>query len=279
MQRPTLSFTLGVSLFVVLLSLASAQAASDHLKCYKVKDPLRLTGPNPAWLNAISTQFEDEACKIVGGFRLFCTPAEKEFLDGPIQRKLVPGQSFADFTPTPLTDGEVITQDKICYKISCPPRLQETFGYTLPPAAVEVTDQFHTRTIQKLKPFVFCGPAVKGTEFCGDNAVNGDEECDGTDDAACVGACQLNCTCPEDCSTACCYMENISTVETSCVEYTGRAAQVAAFSGTCSGSSLPVGTAVHTAGPGPCVLGPLFGVPCSTGLVNHVVAPKDSSCP
>jgi hypothetical protein len=32
---------------------------------------------------------------------------------------------------------------------------------------------------------------------CGDNAVNRqDEQCDGTDDAACPGQCQSDCTCP-----------------------------------------------------------------------------------
>jgi hypothetical protein len=65
-----------VSIFLVT-ALAQAQVA-DHLKCYKYKDPLKLKGPPPFWLNLEGSQFPPESCKIVGGFRLFCVPVTKE---------------------------------------------------------------------------------------------------------------------------------------------------------------------------------------------------------
>ena len=86
---------------------------------------------------------------------------------------------------------------------------------------------------------------------------------------------------PVACSPACCYVESMmAPPDVSCVEYTGTAAQIGTFIGTCMGGvSLPVGTAVHIAMPGPCVAGPNFGAPCSMPMPNWIQAPKDSSCP
>jgi hypothetical protein len=85
---------------------------------------------------------------------------------------------------------------------------------------------------------------------------------------------------PVACSPACCYIENLAfPPDVSCVEYEGTAAQIATFMGTCVGFSLPVGAAVHTPIPGPCIMGPNFGGPCVAGGPNYILAPKDSSCP
>ena len=40
------------------------------------------------------------------------------------------------------------------------------------------------------------GPAPGCNPICGDDVANGSEDCDGLDDAACPGSCQLDCTCP-----------------------------------------------------------------------------------
>lgn len=152
---------------LALLS-GSPGAQEDHLKCYKVKDPLRLKGPPPAWLDLTGPQFGSEECKIVGGFRLFCVPVQKT-ITAPIQRKFAPpGGPFVDTTPDPLP-GETLTEDKICYKIECTEKFPEP-----PNPGQAVFDQFGNRTIEKLKPFLLCGPAGKGARFVFE--LTGDQE-------------------------------------------------------------------------------------------------------
>jgi hypothetical protein len=83
------------------------------------------------------------------------------------------------------------------------------------------------------------------------------------------------------CSTVCCYEESFAPAETSCVEYTGSAAQVGAFVGTCLGPSVPGGPGgwAHIPVPGPCVgPSPVWGNPCIPAL-NLVIVPPDSNCP
>ena len=86
---------------------------------------------------------------------------------------------------------------------------------------------------------------------------------------------------PVACSPACCYVEIMPLApDVSCVEYTGTAAQIATFMGTCAGgTSLPAGFAWHSAMPGPCAAGPMNGFPCNAAMPNWIQAPKDSSCP
>jgi hypothetical protein len=45
---------------------------------------------------------------------------------------------------------------------------------------------------------VICG-ACKPEFYCGDGVIGSDEECDGADDAACPGACQIDCSCGPFC--------------------------------------------------------------------------------
>jgi hypothetical protein len=123
---------------VVTALLGMAAAQTDHLKCYKVKDALRIKGPPPAWLELSGPQFGDEQCRIIGGFRLFCVDVQKT-VTAPVQRKLGPGP-YQPFTPQPVAAlGE---QDRLCYRIKC------SGGSA--PAALPVTDQFATRTVTNL---------------------------------------------------------------------------------------------------------------------------------
>jgi hypothetical protein len=83
------------------------------------------------------------------------------------------------------------------------------------------------------------------------------------------------------CTTACCYSESVGfPPETACVEYTGSAAQIGVFAGTCVGPSLPTGPGAwfHTFVPGPCVAGPTFFFPC-VAPPNWTLASPDSNCP
>lgn len=145
-----------VGSFIVLTAGgAAAQPVADHLKCYKVKDPLRLKGPKPSWLNLEGTDFGTDQCRIVGLFRLYCVPS-KAAVTQPIERKFSPpGGPYAVFTPSPWS-GEPLVEDKLCYKISC------TNTAPVPPnPSLQVDDQFGTRALSKLKPYLVCGPAMQ----------------------------------------------------------------------------------------------------------------------
>ena len=107
----------------------------DHLKCYKVKDPLKLLG----LVDLRSPQLGLETgCKI-GKAKLFCVPVFKRVT------QVTPN------TPMPIVgDGQV--DDRLCYKIKCPT--------TVIPDK-DVVDQFGMRTITKFKASLLCTPARK----------------------------------------------------------------------------------------------------------------------
>ncbi len=148
---------------VLMLGLAvpprGAAALPDHLKCYKIKDPLVLQGI----LDVHTPQFGPETGCTVSKAKLFCVPATKTVVSAE-DRKTGP------ITPLPVA-GAAAADDRICYKLKCPAA----------PADQEVTDQFGTRTLTKLKASMVCTPAVKGTAYCGDGVKNGSEACDAAD--------------------------------------------------------------------------------------------------
>ena len=141
----------GALLILGFASLASAQSA-DHLQCYRVRDPLRLTGPLPSWLD-LEGQFGVDKCRVLRG-SIFCSPVSKT-VTAPIQRKLVRGGAFEDFVVDAIPGA--VEQDKICYRIRCEEDLQAP-----PNPSLEVNDQFASRTITRRRPFLLCGPAVQG---------------------------------------------------------------------------------------------------------------------
>jgi len=144
------------SVLVIMARSAAAQPVADHVKCYKVKDPLRLKGPKPSWLNLEGTDFGADQCRIIGLFRLYCVPS-KAAVTQPIQQKFSPpGGPYLTFTPSPWS-GEPLVEDKLCYKIAC-----SNTAPAPPNPSLQVADQFGTRTLSKLKPYLVCGPAVQG---------------------------------------------------------------------------------------------------------------------
>jgi len=157
-----------MSALALTTGLAQAQVA-DHLKCYKLKDPLRLK----ALADLPTPQFGADSGCTVSATKYFCVPAEKEVLSAENKRTKTP------ITPLPLA-VDPAPGDVICYKAKCP---------AAAPADQLVTDQFGSRTISKLKAQLVCTPAVKGTQYCGDGAINGAEQCDGTQlgGATCTG--------------------------------------------------------------------------------------------
>jgi hypothetical protein len=161
MRRTFLIYAAGAFLVLGFLTAdpdtAPAQT-EDHLKCYKVKDELILKPPagadaEPEWLKLTGTQFGEESCKIVGGFRLFCVPVAKDINHDP-RMKLRSETGVPPYYVTPEPFVGPVEEDKLCYKIKCeePP----------PGGSQEVTDQFASRTVERMKPFLVCGPAVKG---------------------------------------------------------------------------------------------------------------------
>jgi Protein of unknown function (DUF1566) len=127
---------------VALATLAVAQVA-DHLKCYKVKDPLLLSGT----VDLDSPQFGAEpGCKIARATPpLFCVPATKTVVEVRDRRT---GQPI---TPLPIAGPD--PGDRLCYKIKCDAPA---------PPDTQVTDQFGTRTVSGFRAKLLCTPAVKG---------------------------------------------------------------------------------------------------------------------
>lgn len=127
---------------VLLLLAGAVHAQPDHLKCYKITDPLKLRGI----VDLDSPQFGPEpGCKI-GRAKLFCVNAAKRVVEA------TDTSTGAVIVPDPIT-GSPVPVDQICYPIRC----RKPF-----PPDQDVTDQFGRRTVQKLVPSILCGPARKG---------------------------------------------------------------------------------------------------------------------
>lgn len=156
MQRGIVGAIVAVAVCTIFTHSAAAQ--EDHLKCYKVKDPVRLRGPNPSWLDLDGPQFGSEQCKIVGGFRMFCVPVTKT-VTAAIERKVIPG-GWQPYDPNPVPGPDVLAQDKLCYKIKC---ANNAVPNPLDPRSV--FDQFGNREVSRWQPFMLCGPAEKGVRF------------------------------------------------------------------------------------------------------------------
>ena len=131
-----LATIVGMSLVV---TSAHSQVA-DHLKCYHVKDSLKLAGT----VDLDTPQFgADAGCKISKA-TLFCVPATKTNV------VVVDKATKQPITPLPVTGPD--PGDRICYKVKCPAAVADQ----------EATDQFGTRTLSKFKVALVCMPAVKG---------------------------------------------------------------------------------------------------------------------
>lgn len=135
------------SVFVFLMFMPAFSNAGapilpmDHLKCYMVKDPLKVKED----VKLFSRQFGiEEDCKIIGKQRFFC---------GGVSKTVEPPSDF-----TPFSDAA----DRICYRIECPPGQ----GQNEVPGDTEVEDQFGIRTLSKFNPHYLCTPAFKTSESC-----------------------------------------------------------------------------------------------------------------
>jgi len=148
---PRIARTIAPAVLLVVTIAAPARAqVADHLKCYKIRDPVKLA----AVVDLDSPQFGLEAgCKVTPA-KMFCVPARKTVISAVDKATGLP------ITPLPVTGPD--PGDRICYKVKCP----EPF-----PPDTEATDQFGTRRLTKLKPFMLCAPAVKRFVDNGDGTV------------------------------------------------------------------------------------------------------------
>jgi hypothetical protein len=128
------------STVVAALALPPAHAQTDHLKCYKIKDSLKVAGT----ADLDTPQFGlDPGCKL-GPAKLFCVPGSKTNV------AVVDKTTGTPIVPVAVTGPD--PGDRICYKVKCQAAVPDQ----------EVTDQFGTRFVRKFKSSLLCTPAVKG---------------------------------------------------------------------------------------------------------------------
>jgi hypothetical protein len=124
----------------VIASSAAAQPA-DHLKCYKMKDPLKLSAT--ADLNTPSLGL-DPNCRI----------SKAKFLCVPGSKTNVTAIDKATGNPISLLPiGGANPGKRVCYKIKCQAQAPDQ----------PLTDQFGARTVGKLKASLLCTPASTTT--------------------------------------------------------------------------------------------------------------------
>ena len=171
----------------------------DHLKCYKIKDDIKLKGT----VDLRSQQYGLEAgCKISKA-KLFCIPATKSNVQ--VQAKNPSGP----VNPLPIF-GPPARGDRICYKVKC---------QGIVPVTQVATDQFGTHNMTKFKPFMLCTPAGKfttppipcdlsGYPTCGGDCPDPTQTCNpantGTTKCLCEGPCGFDAAgmCGGDCAVA-----------------------------------------------------------------------------
>jgi hypothetical protein len=136
-------------------SLSSAQG-EDHLKCYLVKDSIKLKGKErdpKYWLGLDPNQLGlEEDCKIVAVSRYFCVPVAKQVTAPVVSKDITtPGSAWKDVFLSPISGPT--EEDKLCYKIKC--------DDPIVPPTFDILDQFGERQVTTKKPFLLCGPAQK----------------------------------------------------------------------------------------------------------------------
>jgi len=145
------------SLLALLMGAGGAAAVTDHLECYKIKDPAKLKGT----VNLTAPQIGAASGCTVSGAALFCTAAAKTVVSATSNK--VP------LTPLPYL-GPPAETDRLCYKLKCPA--------TALPTSQQATDQFGTRVLTSFKTSMLCTPAVEGAGFCGNGTIDPGEQCD-----------------------------------------------------------------------------------------------------
>ncbi|HEY2772450.1 MAG TPA: hypothetical protein VGK20_00225 [Candidatus Binatia bacterium] len=114
---------------------AAAQYRDDHLTCYKVHDPVTVKG---------TADIDTAAFGLAPG----CTVSKAALLCSPSATSKVVTSPVAASLGGPRSGGE-----QICYKVKCPAPTTDS---------QLLVDEFGSRTLDKLKTSLVCGPAAAG---------------------------------------------------------------------------------------------------------------------
>ena len=115
----------------VAWALAANAQVPDHLKCYKIKDPLKAA--YTADLGPSSPLPADSGCLIKVPGKLLCVDTTKTNVNPPPPGAASPGAA----------------KRFVCYKVKCPKQAL---------ASVSWTDQFGSRTLTPVGPKMVCAP-------------------------------------------------------------------------------------------------------------------------
>ena len=148
----------------------------------------------------------DRICKSCGGGDRTCgvggddfTPAEIGFA-ASCPDVTVPGGTACGGPVADLTDLVECVRCVTAFKGSCIDALSVPGLKSYPPecaGAPPSPTPTATATLGVPTPTATPTPPP---QVCGNDTIEGDEECDGTDDALCPGECQPNCQCPQPCT-------------------------------------------------------------------------------
>jgi hypothetical protein len=142
-MRMIVRTSVGLLVCVFLASAATAHAQAgattfDHLKCYKIKDPLKVKHTVDLVPEQIQQFSIETGCQLKSPAKFFCIDVRK------VNVQPTPGG--------PPIQGDK-AQDYLCYKLKCP-NIKKPLS---------VADQFGQRDILVIGPDHLCAPAVKGT--------------------------------------------------------------------------------------------------------------------
>jgi len=133
-MKQTLSAVGLAMLFLLTWALAVGAQVPDHLKCYKVKDPIA-KGAYTADLGGLAPE---AGCVIKLPGKLLCVETTKTNVS-PTPPGAAPGNPAGQF---------------LCYKVKCP---------KVKPPGIPWTDQFGGRTLQPAAPKMLCAPRAVST--------------------------------------------------------------------------------------------------------------------
>jgi hypothetical protein len=119
---------------LMVSTLPAAAQVPDHLKCYKVKDPI----PRVAYTADLNGFVPEAGCLVKMPAKLFCVDTTKTNVN-PTPPGAPAGNPAGRFA---------------CYKLKCP---------RVTPPSLEWTDQFGARTLQPVAAKMLCAPEGAST--------------------------------------------------------------------------------------------------------------------
>lgn len=201
----------------VLGATPAAALRHDHLKCFKAKDSAALTAVfdlRPADDGPLDI---DAGCTVKVRSRQICFPVDAALFDAS--------------GPTLFVDGQELSNPFFCYSLKCP---NET-----PPAEVQMTDLFGTRTLTGLRASTVCTPAVIGVPTTTTTLPGTPRNCVDATPPNCDGTCNdFNGACKPDASGTACTCAYVDVFGDCPMPGSG----VPECWGSCSGSLSCIGT-------------------------------------